>query len=140
MFHFVLQISQPPKVAQKWFCIQNVHMDLSFQQKKTAWNSVIWFLRYISKTKSFSCWTSFIFMIFLGFDSKFSNRSYEKNSQSIFSAFFSSVQIFQIEKGTLIKTFMLFWITFTLYFNAAVSQYLHIPILFYKFCSLQNYC
>ena len=33
---FVLQISQPPKIAQNWFCIQNLHMDLSFQKKKTV--------------------------------------------------------------------------------------------------------
>ena len=32
---FVLQISQPPKITQKWFCTQNLHMDLSFQKKKT---------------------------------------------------------------------------------------------------------
>ena len=31
---FVLQISQLPKVAQNWFCIQNLHMELSFQMKK----------------------------------------------------------------------------------------------------------
>ena len=34
--HFVLQISQPPNIAQIWFCIQNVHMDLSFQGKKNG--------------------------------------------------------------------------------------------------------
>ena len=28
---FVLKISQLPKVAQNWFCIQNLHMDFSFQ-------------------------------------------------------------------------------------------------------------
>ena len=33
---FVVQISQPPKIAQNWFCIQNLHMDLSFQKKKTV--------------------------------------------------------------------------------------------------------
>ena len=32
--HFVSHISQPPLNAQKWFCIQNVRMDLSFQEKK----------------------------------------------------------------------------------------------------------
>ena len=31
---FVLQISQPPRIAQNWFYIQNFHMDLSFQKKK----------------------------------------------------------------------------------------------------------
>ena len=33
---FVLQISQPPKIAQNWFGIQNWHMDLSFQRKKNG--------------------------------------------------------------------------------------------------------
>ena len=32
--HFVLQISQPTIIAQKWFCIQNLHLDLSCQIKK----------------------------------------------------------------------------------------------------------
>ena len=32
--HFVLRISRPPSIVQKWFCIQNVRMDLSFQEKK----------------------------------------------------------------------------------------------------------
>ena len=32
--HFVLQISQPPNIAQKWFFTQNLHMGLSFQKKK----------------------------------------------------------------------------------------------------------
>ena len=30
-----LQISHPPKIAQNWFCIQNLHMVPSFQKKKT---------------------------------------------------------------------------------------------------------
>ena len=34
--YFVLTISRPPKIAQKWFCIQNLRMDLSFQKKKTV--------------------------------------------------------------------------------------------------------
>ena len=34
--HFGLQISQPPNITQKWFCIQNLHMDLSFQKKKNG--------------------------------------------------------------------------------------------------------
>ena len=35
--HFVLQISQPPNIAQKWFCIQNLHMGDSTQpQQKSA--------------------------------------------------------------------------------------------------------
>ena len=29
-----MQISQPPKIAQKWFCTQNLRMDLSFQEEK----------------------------------------------------------------------------------------------------------
>ena len=33
--HFVLQISRPPTIAQKWFCIKNLRMELSFQEKKT---------------------------------------------------------------------------------------------------------
>ena len=33
---FVLQISQPPQIAQNWFCIQNLHMDLSLQIKKNG--------------------------------------------------------------------------------------------------------
>ena len=32
--HFVFQISRPSKIAQNWFCIQNLHMDLSFQKKE----------------------------------------------------------------------------------------------------------
>ena len=28
--HFVLQISWTPYIVQKWFCIQNLHMDLNF--------------------------------------------------------------------------------------------------------------
>ena len=43
--HFVLQISWPPLIAQKWFCIQNVRMDLSFQEKKTIGKSDIWLPR-----------------------------------------------------------------------------------------------
>ena len=37
---FNLQISQPPKIAQNWFCIQNLHMDPSFQGKKQFVNSL----------------------------------------------------------------------------------------------------
>ena len=44
--YFVSQISQPPKVAEKWFCIQNLRMDLSFQEKKTICKSDRWLLRY----------------------------------------------------------------------------------------------
>ena len=32
---FVLQITQPPKIAQNWFCIQNLHINLSCHKKKT---------------------------------------------------------------------------------------------------------
>ena len=32
--HFVWQRSQPPLIVQIWFCIQNVRMDLSFQETK----------------------------------------------------------------------------------------------------------
>ena len=39
--YFVLQISQPPKVAQKWFCIQNLHMGLSFQEKERFENPML---------------------------------------------------------------------------------------------------
>ena len=34
--HLGLQISQPPNITQKRFCIQNLHMDLSFQKKKNS--------------------------------------------------------------------------------------------------------
>ena len=36
--HFVLQISQPPNIAQKWFCIQILRMDLSPQGEKQLLN------------------------------------------------------------------------------------------------------
>ena len=36
--HFIFQISQPPNIGQKWFCIQNLQMDLSFQEKKRLMN------------------------------------------------------------------------------------------------------
>ena len=38
--YFVLQISEPPEIAQ------NLHIDLSFQKKKTVLKSVHWFRRY----------------------------------------------------------------------------------------------
>ena len=44
--YFVFQISQPPNMAQKWFCIQHSQMDLSFQERKTVCNSVEWFTSY----------------------------------------------------------------------------------------------
>ena len=34
--HFVLQISQPRIIPQKWFCTQNLHMGFSFQNKKNG--------------------------------------------------------------------------------------------------------
>ena len=49
--HFVSQTSQPPQIVQKWFCIQNVRMDLSFKEKKTVCNFVVWFLKYQAKRK-----------------------------------------------------------------------------------------
>ena len=39
--HFVLQISRSPLLAQKWFCIQNLRMDLSFQVKKLFENPML---------------------------------------------------------------------------------------------------
>ena len=44
--HFVLKISRPPNITQKWFYIQNLRMDLSFQEKKTIWKSDTWLPRY----------------------------------------------------------------------------------------------
>ena len=32
--YFVFQISQPPNMSQKCFCIQHSRMDLSFQERK----------------------------------------------------------------------------------------------------------
>ena len=49
--HFVSQISQPPGIGQKWFCIQNFCTDLSFKEKKNICNSIQWFLRYWAKRK-----------------------------------------------------------------------------------------
>ena len=43
--YFALLISWSPKIAQKWFCIQNLRLDLSFQEKKTIWKSNAWFTR-----------------------------------------------------------------------------------------------
>ena len=31
----------------KWFCIQNLYIDLSFQEKKTLWKSDTWLPRYL---------------------------------------------------------------------------------------------
>ena len=38
---FVLQISRPPLIAQKGFCIQNLHMGLSFLEKKQFENQIV---------------------------------------------------------------------------------------------------
>ena len=38
-----LQISRLPKIVQNWFCIQNLRVDLSFQEEKTVCKSVTWF-------------------------------------------------------------------------------------------------
>ena len=43
---FVFQISQSSNIGQKWFCIQNLQMDFSFQEKKTVCKSVKWFTSY----------------------------------------------------------------------------------------------
>ena len=32
--YFVSQLSQPPNITQKWFSIQNLHMNLCFQKKR----------------------------------------------------------------------------------------------------------
>ena len=44
--HFVFQISQPPNIGQKLFCIQNLQMDISFQEEKTVYKYVTWFTNY----------------------------------------------------------------------------------------------
>ena len=38
--NFGFQISQPPNIGQKWVCIQNLQMDLSFQEKKRCATSI----------------------------------------------------------------------------------------------------
>ena len=43
---FVLRISWLPKIVHNWFCFQNLRMELSFQEKKTACKSVTWFTSY----------------------------------------------------------------------------------------------
>ena len=45
--HFISQISPSHKIEQKRFCMQNLRMDLSFQEKKTIWKSDTWLLRYL---------------------------------------------------------------------------------------------
>ena len=44
--NFILQISQLQKILQNWFCIQNLCMDLIFQEKTTVCKSVTWFTSY----------------------------------------------------------------------------------------------
>ena len=44
--HFVFQISLLSNIAQKWFCMQNLRMDISFQEKKTVCKSVKWFTSF----------------------------------------------------------------------------------------------
>ena len=44
--YFVFQISQPQNLAQIWFCIQNLQMDISFKEKKMVCESVAWFTSY----------------------------------------------------------------------------------------------
>ena len=46
---FVLRISRPPLIAQKWFYTQNLPMGLSFQENKTIWKSDSWLPRYSEK-------------------------------------------------------------------------------------------
>ena len=36
--HFVFQISLLPNIAQKWFCMQNLRMDLSLKEEKQFGN------------------------------------------------------------------------------------------------------
>ena len=57
--HFVLQISWLPKIVQKWFCIQNLRMDLSFQEKKTVCKSVTWFTSYANSRIQENSWVFF---------------------------------------------------------------------------------
>ena len=52
-FHFGFQISQPPNITQKWFCIQNLHMDL--RSKKQFRNLFLGFrvIKQIQKVNFF---------------------------------------------------------------------------------------
>ena len=54
--HFISQISPSHKIEQKRFCMQNLRMDLSFQEKKTIWKSDTWLLRYEAKSQSHFFW------------------------------------------------------------------------------------
>ena len=44
--YFVFQISKPPNIILKWFCIQNLQIDLRFQEKRMVCKSIIWFTSY----------------------------------------------------------------------------------------------
>ena len=44
--NIVSQISQLPEITQKWFYIQTLPMNLSYQGKKTVSNFVTWFTSY----------------------------------------------------------------------------------------------
>ena len=53
VFHkpnFVLKTSRPPKIEKIGGCIQNLHMDLSFLEKKLFVISGLWFSRYLTKS------------------------------------------------------------------------------------------
>ena len=54
---FVSQIFQPPIIGQKRFCIQFLHMDVSFKEKKKHLKFVSWFLRYQINT-FWMCYTT----------------------------------------------------------------------------------
>ena len=54
--YFVLFISWSPKIAQNLFCIQNLRMDLIFQEKKRIWKSNAWLPRYLQNNP----WTIFL--------------------------------------------------------------------------------
>ena len=44
---FVLLIPWSPKIAQKWFFIQNLHMDLSFQEKTSPPSARVAAMRFL---------------------------------------------------------------------------------------------
>ena len=46
--YIVFQISQPTNIAQKWFCIRNLQMDLSFQEKKKQFANLLHSLQVTS--------------------------------------------------------------------------------------------
>ena len=45
-------LSLLPYITKKWYCIQNLRMNLSFQEKKTILKSDTWLPRYQGKTQS----------------------------------------------------------------------------------------